>query len=256
MAARNDYSDFVDARQQAGELQIVMPQSKIISPAFWANPSLATPASSFPAQRPTARPYYPIIKRGLDIVIAVALLIAIAPILAIIAITIKLTSSGNVIFRQVRVGKDMRLFTCFKFRSMVDNAEWHLEQDAELCATHATSWKLKKDPRVTPIGRILRKLSLDELPQLINVIKGDMSLVGPRPYMPKELAGNFGERAEVITSVRPGMTGLWQVSGRALLTPSERIVLDERYASGISVKLDIFIIAKTFQVVLLSKGAF
>lgn len=262
MVAKKDYSDLVDSRQQAVELQAVMPQSKIIAPVFWATPSPAMPVAIRPEQElptqaraGTTRPYYPFIKRGLDVVVALVLLLVLSPILAIIAITIKLTSPGNAVFRQVRVGKDMQLFTCYKFRSMVSNAEWILQENQALQAAYVVNWKMKRDPRVTKIGRLIRKTSLDELLQLVNVIRGEMSLIGPRPYMPKELGDEFGVHAGQITQVRPGMTGLWQVSGRSTLTPHQRIELDKRYACDVSVVSDIRIMLKTVKVVIISFGA-
>lgn len=260
MALGNDYTRSLDVTWHSIEkhspisnIQYLATSEREIASSPAPTAAIYPARSSVDWRRPNAM--YPIVKRIIDVAIASLLLVLILPFVAIIALVIKATSPGAVIFRQIRVGQNMRLFTCYKFRSMVDNAEWHLEQNAELCATHAISWKLKKDPRVTRVGRVLRKLSLDELPQLVNVIKGDMSLVGPRPYMPKELEGEFGERAAIITAVRPGMTGLWQVSGRSSLTPSERIALDESYASGVNVRLDLIIMVKTFLVVLLSKGA-
>lgn len=117
-------------------------------------------------------------------------------------------------------------------------------------------WKIVRDPRVTRCGAFLRKTSLDELPQLFNVLKGEMSIVGPRPYLPRELNEEFGAHADLITSVKPGMTGLWQVSGRSRLSPSERIRLDEQYAQLCDAQLDILLLLKTAKVVVTSHGAF
>jgi len=268
MAASNEYADFNDARRETIDRHLGMAgvgiEHNMIPPHVENITLLRRDPIESDLSRPSAldtsvnevSEVYAVAKRIADITVATILLILILPFIAIIALAIKMTSPGAVIFRQVRVGKNMQLFACYKFRSMIDNAEWHLKQDAELSASHAIAWKLQYDPRITKVGRVMRKFSLDELPQLVNVIKADMSLVGPRPYLPKELKGEFGERAGIITRVRPGMTGLWQVSGRALLTPSARIDLDEVYARSVNVKLDLFIIFKTFQVVLLSKGAF
>lgn len=195
-------------------------------------------------------------KRTLDIILAVVLLIAFAPLMLVIAGWIVLDSPGRAIYSQRRVGYGQRGFTIYKFRSMVFHAHVMLETEPELAAQYATHWKLVRDPRVTQCGRFLRKISLDELPQLFNVLKGDMSIVGPRPYLPHELNNEFGAHAEVITSVKPGMTGLWQVSGRSLLTPSMRIEMDERYARTCEVRLDTLILFKTVKVVARSLGAF
>ncbi|MGC4107099.1 MAG: sugar transferase [Thermomicrobiales bacterium] len=199
---------------------------------------------------------YPYAKYAIDVVAASILFILVLPVLVIIAFAIALTSPGGVFFRQTRVGKNMRPFQCLKFRTMVPNAETILAQDSELARIHALNWKLDNDPRVTKIGKFLRKTSLDELPQLVNVINGEMSLIGPRPYMPKELSDEFGHHAAAITAVRPGMTGLWQVSGRAHLTPHQRILLDQEYASASTFALDIQIALRTVTVVTIGRGAF
>ncbi len=237
-----------------------MPRAKIISPAFWASSPAAMPIAGTPDRastvgRGTSHPFYPVVKPTLDVITAVVLILLLSPLLTIIAVAIKLTTPGAFIFRQVRVGKDMRLFTCYKFRSMVSNAEWILEEDQELRAIYAVNWKMTADPRITAFGRFLRKTSLDELPQLVNVIRGDMSLVGPRPYMPRELGDEFGLHADLITQVRPGMTGLWQVSGRSTLTPRQRLDLDKQYVCDVNAARDARILLKTVKVVTTSFGA-
>ena len=138
---------------------------------------------------------------------------------------------------------------------MVPDAEMILAQDSELARIHALNWKLDNDPRVTKVGKFLRKTSLDEIPQLVNVINGEMSLIGPRPYLYKELDGEFDPSAEVITKERPGMTGLWQVSGRATLPPVARIQLDMEYARTVSFTLDFKIVVRTIISVLSRHGA-
>lgn len=198
---------------------------------------------------------YPRVKYGIDVVAASILFILALPVLVIIAFAIAQTSPGGVFFRQTRVGKEMQPFQCLKFRTMVPDAETILEKDPELARLHALNWKLDNDPRVTKVGKFLRKTSLDELPQLVNVINGEMSLIGPRPYMPKELSDEFGHHARAITAVRPGMTGLWQVSGRAHLTPHQRIMLDEEYAAYSTFALDVEIALRTVTVVTIGRGA-
>jgi len=210
------------------------------------------PQQSLQVERGT----YAFLKRAIDVVAASILFILALPVFAILVISVAATSPGGVFFRQTRVGKDMQPFQCLKFRTMVPNAEAILEQDPELARIHALNWKLDNDPRVTRVGKFLRKTSLDEIPQLVNVINGDMSLVGPRPYLPKELSGEFGHHASAITSVRPGMTGLWQVSGRAHLSPHQRILLDQDYASRSSLALDLQIAVRTITVVTIGRGAF
>jgi lipopolysaccharide/colanic/teichoic acid biosynthesis glycosyltransferase len=139
---------------------------------------------------------------------------------------------------------------------MKQDADHLIEVDPILKASYATNWKLPEDPRVTRSGRFLRNWSLDELPQLLNVIRGEMSLIGPRPYMPHELADEFGEHARVITAVRPGISGLWQVSGRSHLPPADRIALDERYVRACGLRTDLVIALRTVQVVIFRHGAY
>ncbi|MGI8486311.1 MAG: sugar transferase, partial [Thermomicrobiales bacterium] len=198
---------------------------------------------------------YAVAKRIADITVATILLILILPFIAIIALAIKMTSPGAVIFRQVRVGKNMQLFTCYKFRSMVSDAEWILDQNADLKAIHSANWKLDIDPRITPFGGFIRKASLDELPQLINVIKGDMSIVGPRPVQLAEMEERYGRYASAVTAVRPGITGLWQVSGRSSLTYEQRIELDIDYMANRSLLFDLTILVKTVPCLILRHGA-
>ncbi|MGN6483522.1 MAG: sugar transferase [Thermomicrobiales bacterium] len=222
---------------------------------------LTFPAGSTELRSDAAEPArrdgrYAYAKYGLDLVAASILFILALPVFALIALAIAVTSPGGVFFRQTRVGKDMQPFQCLKVRTMVPDAEAILMQDPELSRIHALNWKLDNDPRVTAIGKFLRKTSLDELPQLVNVINGEMSLIGPRPYMPRELTDEFGHHAAAITSVRPGMTGLWQVSGRAHLTPHQRIMLDCEYAATSSFALDAQIAVRTVTVVTVGRGAF
>jgi lipopolysaccharide/colanic/teichoic acid biosynthesis glycosyltransferase len=194
-------------------------------------------------------------ERLFDVLVASAAMILLAPLFAAVAILIKLKSPGSVFFSQVRCGQNGRPFQCYKFRTMVPNAHWVLEQDDELRASYANSWKLVRDPRVTPIGRILRKTSIDELPQLWNVLKGDMSIVGPRPVQPEELVKLYANHSHLVTSVRPGMTGLWQVSGRSSLTYAQRIALDVHYVQRRSFLFDVKILLLTIPAVILAKGA-
>jgi len=242
MVASRDYAEALDVTSDIGERHIISmsPDTSYRTAVAVSEPSLA----------------YRITKRVLDVVVAGGLLVVLSPLLAVVAIAIKATSPGPVVFRQQRVGKDLRIFTCLKFRSMVSDAEWILEQDPELKARHATNWKIANDPRVTRVGRVIRRTSIDELPQLVNVLRGDMSLIGPRPYLPKELNDDFGCHAAVITQVRPGMTGLWQVSGRAHTTPMQRIELDRTYAQEYGLAMDAHIVVQTFKVVATTHGAF
>ena len=195
------------------------------------------------------------IKRVLDVVLAsLALLLAAIP-MAIIALVVKLTSTGPVMFKQPRVGKDRKVFVCYKFRTMYEDAEqrkndlWHLNE------ADGPMFKIKNDPRRTPFGRILRKTSLDELPQLFNILKGEMSWVGPRPATIDETE-QYQEWHLKRLEVLPGLTGLWQVSGRSDLPFDEMVKLDLYYAENWSLVFDLAIIIKTIPVVLRSEGAY
>lgn len=199
-----------------------------------------------------ARPLPQLLKRGFDLVAAGALLLLTAPLLAVLALRVKLADGGPVLFAHVRVGRHGRLFRCYKFRTMVANSA---EVLAELLASDPAAraaWerdrKLKDDPRVTPIGRFLRKTSLDELPQLWNILKGEMSLVGPRPVVPDELA-RYGAAKLYYLQVRPGLTGLWQISGRNDVDYERRVALDTWYVRNWTLWYDVLILFRTLLVV-------
>lgn len=196
-------------------------------------------------------------KRLFDIVGAIALTVVGLPLIAIVAICIRVSGSP-VIFSHTRIGLDRKPFRCYKFRSMVPNAEERLQKLLETCPATLQEWrtnhKLRNDPRVTPFGRFLRRSSLDELPQLWNVIKGDMSLVGPRPIVADELE-RYGNKAHMYASTKPGMTGLWQVLGRSNVTYSRRVSMDSLYVRRQSLGFDLWILVKTVAVVLRRAGA-
>ncbi len=202
-------------------------------------------------------PFWYRLKRALDWIVALMLVILLAPLFLVIMLIIKLDSPGPVFFRQRRLGKDFRIFKVFKFRTMVVNAEEELsrllQQNPTLRSQYEKYHKIPNDPRVTRVGRWLRKYSLDELPQLINVLRGEMSLVGPRAYMPAELS-DMGSYAEIILRVPPGMTGWWQVQGRHRTSFQQRLKMDEYYISNWSIWMDIFILLKTIWVVLSGHG--
>src|SRR4051812_4121565 len=170
-------------------------------------------------------------KRFLDVFAATLLLTLLLPVWIAVAVAVRVKSPGPVFFRQTRVGRHGRLFTCLKFRTMVVNAEAFLHRDESLRCAFSENWKLHHDPRVTSVGRFLRKSSLDEVPQLINVLRGEMSLVGPRPVQQSELSECYGKHAADLVIVRPGLTGLWQVSGRSKLTYEQRVALDLEYVA-------------------------
>ncbi len=200
-----------------------------------------------------------ILKRALDILGAAAGLVLAAPLLVLISLCLKVSGQGTVIYRQARVGKGGKEFLMLKFctmRSMPDlEFQRYLDQHPRQRSEFLKFQKLADDPRLTPVGNLLRRISLDELPQLWNVLKGDMSLVGPRPFLPEQ-AVLYGRIWGSYTQVRPGITGLWQVSGRNSLSFQERVACDALYLSNWSLMLDISILLHTPGVVLRQSGAY
>jgi len=205
-----------------------------------------------------AQPVNYFVKRLSDYLIGIALFFVLAIPLLIIAIAIRMTSAGPGIFKQERIGRRGKPFLCYKFRTMHKDAEERLqtilESNPSAKTEWDTHWKLRNDPRVTSIGSFLRKTSLDELPQIFNVLKGDMSLVGPRPYLPSEWDA-IKEYSELIHSVPPGITGLWQVSGRSNSSYEQRLNYDSWYVRNWNMWLDMVIMMKTVKVVLKKEGA-
>ncbi len=195
------------------------------------------------------------LKRMMDIVLSLIGLIVLSPFLSVIAALIKLESSGPVLFRQTRIGRDRQPFTMFKFRSMCDNADAIKGQLTHYNEAQGPIFKIQNDPRRTRLGRFLRKFSLDELPQLWNVLKGEMSLVGPRPPLPSEV-NEYDEWAFKRLEVKPGISGLWQVSGRSDLTFDEMLKLDVYYIWNWSLSDDLKILLRTIPVVISGKGAY
>ncbi|MBV5261188.1 sugar transferase [Synechococcus moorigangaii CMS01] len=195
-------------------------------------------------------------KRGFDVCFSLSVLLLFSPLYLVIALIIKLTSPGPVFYVQRRVGKDFRPFGCIKFRTMVINADAVLEEmlrrSPELRAEFEQDFKLKKDPRITGIGHILRLTSLDEFPQFWNVLKGDMSIVGPRPLVPKELY-KYGRHIDKVLTIRPGLTGLWQVSGRNDIPYHTRVRMDSYYVHHRHCLMDLWIVCKTVIVMLFPK---
>ena len=177
------------------------------------------------------------------------------PLLMMIAIAIRLSDHGPALFTQTRVGKGGETFKIYKFRTMVVDAEARLAEIREKNESDGVLFKIRKDPRITAIGARLRKSSLDELPQLINVLRGEMSLVGPRPALPEE-AAKYADHVRRRLVVKPGLTGMWQVNGRSELTWDETVRLDLRYVENWSFALDMQILWKTFSVLLHGSGAY
>lgn len=209
---------------------------------------------------------YNFLKRTFDIILSVIFIILFSPIILLTAIAIKLDSDGPILAdTPPRVGRNGKPFKMYKFRSMIKNAHHALANDPELKHLYEeykkSGYKLKGDPRITRVGRFIRKYSLDEVPQFFNSLKGDMSVVGPRAYYPDELRDqqkeypDTAEAVQVVLSVKPGITGVWQVSGRSAINFDKRIRLDASYASKRSIIYDFIILLKTPFAMLSGKGA-
>lgn len=211
--------------------------------------------------------FYEIIKRIIDLITAAILLVLFSPLIILVAIGIKLESKGPILADTPRrVGKDYKFFYPYKFRSMIVNAYYLLKTDPKFKKAYEEqqkggNYKIKNDPRITRFGRVIRKYSLDEIPQLLNVLKGEMSLVGPRPYYPEELERQqktypkTKELVKEVLSVKPGITGYWQVSGRSEVKFDKRIQMDADYAMKKSILFDLYIILKTPWAMISGKGA-
>ncbi len=216
-----------------------------------------TAAQLIEAQSTTSR----VVKRTGDIVFSLAVLGLGSPLFLMLAALVKVSSPGPVFYVQRRIGRGFRDFGCIKFRTMRKDADLMLqallEQSPELKREYGKDFKLKADPRITPIGHFLRRSSLDELPQFLNVLRGEMSVVGPRPIVRDELR-RYGRRMNEVLAVRPGITGLWQVSGRNNLRYAERVRMDVAYARHLSLRADLSIILRTVGVVLFprDRGAY
>lgn len=198
-------------------------------------------------------------KRTFDILFSSLILVFLSPILFMIALLIKFSSNGPIVFSHKRIGRGGKPFKCYKFRTMYKDADKRLQEllkNPEIKKEWEENFKLKNDPRVTPIGAFLRKTSLDEFPQFWNVLKGDLSVVGPRPVVQDEILQQYGEKAVKVLSIRPGLTGLWQVSGRNDTSYSNRILLDEEYINNQSFALDLKLVLKTIPAMISSRGAY
>jgi lipopolysaccharide/colanic/teichoic acid biosynthesis glycosyltransferase len=199
--------------------------------------------------------FYLLAKRLFDVVGALGGLLLITPLFPFIVLLIKLESPGPILFNQVRVGQKGRLFRCHKFRSMYVDAEARKDELAHLNEASGAAFKIKDDPRITGVGRFLRRSSLDEFPQLFNVLMGEMTIVGPRPQIISEVADYTPTQARRLV-VKPGLTCLWQVSGRSHLDFSEWMELDQDYVRQRGLKLDLRVLARTLPAVIERKGAY
>lgn len=203
----------------------------------------------------TKKKPYKVIKRLTDVVLSSIALVVLSPIFAIIALAIKIESRGPVFFKHTRIGKNGKIIKIYKFRSMIRNAEELIEKfTPEQMKEYKENYKLTDDPRITKVGKILRKTSLDELPQLINIIKGELSIIGPRPVIQEELE-KYGPNAKKFLSITPGLTGYWAANGRSSTTYEERMKMELYYVDNMSFVLDLKVFFKTILSVLKREGA-
>jgi lipopolysaccharide/colanic/teichoic acid biosynthesis glycosyltransferase len=198
--------------------------------------------------------WYEVTKRTLDVALSLFALLVSIPFLAVIGVVIKMTSPGPILFRHRRLGRDGQEFCCYKLRTMVADAEAQLRERADLRASFEVEFKLQADPRVTRLGAFLRQFSIDEVPQFWNVLKGEMTLIGPRPIILEEVT-RYGRHAEKLLSVTPGLSGLWQTTGRSNSSYALRVELDMIYIDHRSFWLDLRLLARTFSTVLRRVGA-
>lgn len=241
-------------------------QASATPQVFFAVPSVVVP-SSLAATAPSfrrapiarARANDAALIRAVDLAVAVTAIVLLLPLLVLIVAALKLTSPGPVLFAHRRIGKGGQAFPCYKFRSMVVNSAEVLERHLAECPEARAEWnrdqKLRNDPRVTAIGRLLRRTSLDEVPQIFNVLRGEMSMVGPRPIVEGEVF-RYRQYIADYMSVKPGITGLWQISGRNNTTYRRRVALDTAYARSRNVALDLAIMARTVPAVVLGSGCY
>lgn len=220
-----------------------------------------TPYKSVPGRQAMAldEPIGGTVKRSLDVALATGGLIALFPLFGLVACLVKVYDGGPVLYRHIRLGHSRRSFPCLKFRTMVPNADDvladHLRRSSAAAEEWAATRKLKSDPRTTPVGAALRKLSIDELPQLINVLRGEMSIVGPRPIVFDEIP-MYGADIDFYFCARPGLTGAWQVNGRSNKSYEQRVTLDRAYVENWSLWADLRIVAKTIPALLAARGAY
>lgn len=223
------------------------------------NVILAGERPSFVSENKIKERLYQGTKRAFDIMLSLIMCLFLLPVIVVIKVVTLLSGDTNsIFFTQERIGKDGELFKFYKFRSMVPNADEVLfnllKTDKAAAEEYEINKKLKNDPRITKVGKIIRKFSIDELPQVLNILKGDMSFIGNRPYLPREIEDMGFYYREIVKS-KPGLTGYWQVNGRSDTTFRKRLELERYYSNNCSTSLDIKIFFKTFKVVLFGKGA-
>lgn len=247
-----------ETRDFATDLASVEGLAPRLRPSTWSPINLLRLRPSGEHPRPlTGRPLRYAVggrsKRAMDLLIALPALLLLAPLLGLVALGIRASLGSPILYKQRRVGFAGRSFLCYKFRTMVVDADEVLRRHLESHPQAAREWletqKLKDDPRVTPLGNLLRKSSIDELPQLFNVLRGDMSCIGPRPVVPGELE-RYQAYAHEYMAARPGLTGLWQVNGRNRLSYRNRVALDRVYVRRCSLRLDLMILLRTIPAVL------
>ena len=198
---------------------------------------------------------YIVVKRIIDVLLSFIGLIILSPVFVIIAIAIKLESKGPVFFKHTRIGKDGKTIKIYKFRSMVENAEDLIKKfTPEQMKEYKENYKLSNDPRITKVGKFLRKTSLDELPQLINILNGDLSIIGPRPVVEEELK-KYGKNIKKFLSVTPGLTGYWAANGRSCTSYEQRMEMELYYIDNLSFKMDVKVFFKTIIAVIKKEGA-
>jgi exopolysaccharide production protein ExoY len=239
-----------------GQVQVAAPAPAQV--ADRANGEAPAPAPDDEVALPPARPATSRAKRALDLAVVLAILPAVAVVGAVVTLLVATTSRGPILFSQERVGLGGRRFKMYKFRTMRPDAEGHLQQDSALWDEYVRNgYKIpaELDRRITRVGRFLRRSSLDELPQVLNVILGTMSLVGPRPIVPREL-DNYGPHRGAYLSVRPGITGAWQVNGRSNVTYPQRVEYDREYIESWTLGRDLSILVRTPKAVVTARGAF
>lgn len=256
--AKSEVNELIDYYAADFPYVVVVPNSSETL-SLWSHAFSGSGLSGILFKQGLLLPLPRFVKRASDIAICTIGGIFISPLLLLIAVLIKLTSPGPIVYKQQRIGQNGRHFYAWKFRTMVANADRVLNDYLDRCPEARREWeadhKLKNDPRVTRIGNLLRKTSLDELPQVWNALKGEMSLVGPRPIVDAEVE-KYGQDFELYVKVRPGISGLWQVSGRNNTTYQRRVDLDKFYVRNWSPWMDIYILAKTVGVVLRRDGAY